>query len=172
MIRTTANVIKDDEENYVLPLGEEVVKHLGWKIGDVLEWVDNHDGSWTIKRKEQMKKELVLVECISTFRMRYVVEVPVGEKDWACDSVVMGEVEEMSQHHIGEDIVSHRVISDEEFIKIFDEDNDYLKNWDTELKVRCIKRYNDEDSANTFSEKAADEVFEHSEHWYDKDRNR
>ena len=40
--------------------------------------------------------QLVLVECVSMFRMRYLVEVPVGidsygndKKDWALDTVSM-----------------------------------------------------------------------------------
>ena len=109
-------------------------------------------------------KELVLVECISTFRMRYVVEVPQGKKDWACDSVVMQEVEEMSQQHIGEDIVSHRVISEEEFLRTFDEDNDYLRNWTPELKMRCIKRWQDEDDVNVFVSAAAEEILKDTKH--------
>jgi hypothetical protein len=24
----------------------------GWKTGDTLEWIDNKDGTWAIKRKE------------------------------------------------------------------------------------------------------------------------
>lgn len=162
MVSKTVEILKDEDGNYILPLGEDVVEQVGWKIGDVLEWVDNHDGTWTIKRKETMEKELVLVDCISTFRMRYVVEVPKGKKDWALDSVVMQEVEEMSQHHIGEEVVSHRVISEEEFLRVFDEDNDYLQRWEPEKKMRCIRRWEDEPA----------EEEQHSEYWYDTDRNR
>lgn len=162
--------LEEDQDGYlVLPIPEEMWEELGWNIGDTIDWVDNGDGTWTL-RKKQVEKELVLVECISTFRMRYVVEVPVGKKDWACDSVVMGEVEEMSQHHIGEDIVSHRVISNDEFVKIFDEDNDYLKSWNTEQKMRCIQRWVEESKEAVV--KGVPDDIEHSEHWYDKDRNR
>lgn len=91
-----------------------------------------------------MKKELVLVECISQFRMRYVVEVPEGKKDFALDTIALNEGKEMSQLYIGEQIFSHRVISEEEYLKIFDEDNDYLKSWDVEQKLGLISRHNDE----------------------------
>ena len=39
----------------ILPLTDEQLKDIGWKVGDTLEWIDNHDGSWTIKvRKESL----------------------------------------------------------------------------------------------------------------------
>lgn len=160
-------VILETDENgdLVLPLGNELCSELGWKVGDTIKWIDNGDGSWTMTKLE---KELVLVECVSTFRMRYVVEVPAGKKDWACDSVVMQEVEEMSQHHIGEDIISHRVISEDEFLRIFDEDNDYLREWKPEQKTRCIKRWEEDE----LSEESPVKEEQHSEYWYDTDRNR
>lgn len=175
-------LIQDENGDLILPLGEELCKEAGWNIGDTIEWIDNGDGSWTMRKKE-MEKELVMVECVSTFRMRYVVEVPKGKKEWAMDTVVMEEAEEFSQEHLGEQIVSHRVISDEEFLQMFDEDNDYCKSWTPELKQRCIKRWperdlkslDDEAEAKSFVEKAAEDTLkdiEHSEHYYDTERNK
>ena len=63
-------------------------------------------------------KELVLVETVSTFRIRYVVEVPKGEKDWALDTVVMKDAKEFSQSYLDEIIVSHRVVSKEEALSM------------------------------------------------------
>ena len=37
----------DDEG--VLTLPDEVIKELGWEKGDTLQWIDNEDGSWTLK---------------------------------------------------------------------------------------------------------------------------
>lgn len=147
----------DENGNLILPLSDELCAEAGWKIGDTIEWIDNGDGSWSLRK---MEKELVLVECISTFRMRYVVEVPKGKKEWAMDTVVCNEAEELSQEHLGEQIVSHRVIDEAEYIRIFDEDNDYLKTWDTDQKMRYIHRWVDEDTV------------EHSEFWYDTERNK
>jgi bifunctional ADP-heptose synthase (sugar kinase/adenylyltransferase) len=86
--------------------------------------------------------QLVLVECVSMFRMRYLVEVPVGidsygndKKDWALDTVSMEEAKEFSQQHIGETIVSSRVISKEEALTLCDQDNDYAKSWPEEKKI-------------------------------------
>ena len=150
---------KDENGDLILPLGDELCSELGWKIGDTIKFINNGDGSWTMKKLE---KELVLVECISTFRMRYIVEVPKGKKEWALDTVVCEEAEEFSQEHLGEQIVSHRVISDEEYLRIFDEDNDYLKTWNTEQKFQYITRLEDQES---------DDI-EHSVYWYDTDRNK
>jgi hypothetical protein len=91
------------------------------------------------------KKEtqLVLVEAVSTFRMRYMVEVPIGVDDygkekslWALDTVTMNEAKEFSQEHLGEQIVSHRVVSKEEALTLCDVDNDYGSSWGEETKIK------------------------------------
>jgi hypothetical protein len=87
--------------------------------------------------------KLVMVECISQFRQRYVVEVPEDET-WALDTVTCEDAEEFSQKHLGETIVSHRVISKEEYLEICDQDNDYLQGWSDEQKFGLITRI-DED---------------------------
>lgn len=35
----------------VLTFTPEILEIAGWKEGDLLEWNDNGDGSWTLKRK-------------------------------------------------------------------------------------------------------------------------
>lgn len=80
-------------------------------------------------------KEWVLVECVSTFRMRYMVEVPEGKAEYALDTVTMNEAKEFSQQHIGEQIVSHRVVTEEEALKICDVDNAYVKPWSDDQKI-------------------------------------
>ena len=82
--------------------------------------------------------ELVLVECIQQYRMRYVVEVPVGKSDWALDTVTMEEAVEFSQLNLGETIVSHRVVSKDDVLKLCDIDNDYCKSWDAEKKFEVF----------------------------------
>lgn len=90
-------------------------------------------------------KQLVLVETVSMFRMRYVVEVPVGVDDygndktlWALDTVVMEDAKEFSQKHLDETIVSHRVVSMDEALALCDEDNDYTASWPTEKKIETF----------------------------------
>lgn len=80
--------------------------------------------------------EWVLVECVSTFRMRYMVEVPKDKAEYALDTVTMQEAKEFSQEYLGETIVSHRVVSKDEALVICDTDNDYTKSWETEHKIK------------------------------------
>lgn len=96
------------------------------------------------------KTQLVLVETVSMFRMRYVVEVPKGvdnygkdKATWALDTVTMDEAEEFSQEHLGETIVSHRVISKKEAIALFDKDHDYLKDMPVVNKEKFITTWKD-----------------------------
>lgn len=88
------------------------------------------------------KTQWVLVETISTFRERYMIEVPVGidtygkdKIEWALDTVTMQEAKEFSQEHIGELIVSHRVVTKEQALALCDIDNDYTKSWTDEQKM-------------------------------------
>lgn len=82
--------------------------------------------------------ELVLVECVSMFRMRYLVEVPKDKTDWALDTVVMQEAKEFSQKHLDETIVSHRVVTMDEALALCDADNDYVSSWPAEKKVETF----------------------------------
>ena len=41
----------DHPGEILLDLGEEICEHLGWRPGDEIEWIDNKDGTWTIKKK-------------------------------------------------------------------------------------------------------------------------
>jgi len=137
--------LQEDPEtgDLILPLPEDVMKSQGFSIGDVLKWKDNKDGSYSITKKISEKKQWVLVEAVSTFRTRYMVEVPVGideqgndKAKWALDTVVMGEAKEFSQEHLGEQIVSHRVVTKKEALALCDVDNDYATEWEKELKMK------------------------------------
>ena len=77
-----------------------------------------------------------LVETVDFFRMRYVVECESAEH--AKDVVTMKEAEEFSQLHLDETITSTRVINDIEYLRMFDEDNDYLKDWSEEQKFNYV----------------------------------
>jgi hypothetical protein len=89
-----------------------------------------------------MTKKLVLVEALSQYRMRYVFEVE-DDIDHALDEYVMQEsttdLKEFSQLHLEPTVIlSHREITKEEYLKIFNEDNDYLSKWDDEKKMTFI----------------------------------
>lgn len=87
------------------------------------------------------------------FRMRYVIEA--REEGHATDEFVMEigneDFQEFSQHHMDEVIVSTRELSDKDYLKLFDKDNDYLKSWSDEDKKKFINKVeytNEKDSNN------------------------
>ena len=87
--------------------------------------------------------KIVLVETVSTFRHVYAVRLPDYEPtDYALDDVVvyMGEdkMPEVSQHHISEDIFSYRVVTEDEYLELFDRENAYLSGWPKEKKLEFI----------------------------------
>lgn len=91
-----------------------------------------------------------VVTCISQFRERYVIPIddlqalntdsPV-QLDWAGDCVTCNEVQEFSQKHIGETIIDIAEMTEEEILKLFDSDNDYLKGWGREKKLEWINNW-------------------------------
>ena len=46
-------IVEDPERpgEMLLDLGDELCEHLGWKPGDELDWIDNKDGTWTLRKK-------------------------------------------------------------------------------------------------------------------------
>lgn len=98
--------------------------------------------------EKNMEKKLYMVETVSIFRHRYVVNA--REAEHACDEVVMNlhkpdGFSEFSQKHIDENIMSVREIGAEEYLKTFDEDNDYLKDWTISQKMKFINEIDYED---------------------------
>lgn len=84
-----------------------------------------------------------LVETVSVFRMRYVVEA--NNASDARDEVTLNvgdNFHEFSQLHLDEMISSTREINDAEYLRMFDEDNVYLKDWDEEQKFRFVQVLN------------------------------
>ncbi len=126
----------DESGELILPLSDEILEGTGIGVGDTIEWIDNKDGSWTIQKKEEM--EWVMVEAIQSFRMRYMVQVPKGKAEWALDTVTMSEAKEFSQEALPEQIVSHRVVTEDEALELCDIDNDYVKSWNKEQKIKAF----------------------------------
>lgn len=86
----------------------------------------------------------VLVDAISTFRIRYAVAVPDSLSDneaitWAKDSVTCEECEEFSQYHIGESISDASILSKESLLSQFDKDNEYSTEWPEDKKLQYVK---------------------------------
>ena len=84
--------------------------------------------------------KLVMVETLSQFRHRYVIELADDAPNYkATDKVLFDpNAEEISQTHLGELDFSTKVITKEEYLSMFDEDNDYLKDWTEEQKLNRI----------------------------------
>ena len=62
--------MNDDKKRWTLPIEEDpntkdlmltfppdLLSQMGWDFGDVLEWSDNDDGSWTLSKKENSDKQ-------------------------------------------------------------------------------------------------------------------
>ncbi len=89
--------------------------------------------------------KLVMVESIATFRHRYVIELEDNDpSEWASDEWTIRDDDpefiEFSQKFLGSLENSCRVMDQDEFIKIFDEDNDYLKDISLERKLEFINK--------------------------------
>ena len=91
--------------------------------------------------------KFVLVEAISQFRQRYVIEVPDDHNDreypctaitWAEDTVTCEDMKEFSQKWLGEVITGSREVTQEEIVKMCDVDNDYCKTWDDAKKLEVF----------------------------------
>ena len=47
-MRTTLKI----DDDGVLTFPDEMMEELGWKGGDILEWIDNKDGSWSLIKND------------------------------------------------------------------------------------------------------------------------
>jgi hypothetical protein len=84
------------------------------------------------------EKVWVMVETIGQYRMRYMVEAPATNPEYALDDVTCEDAKEFSQLWLGETIVSHRVVPEDEAVAICDTDNDYCRSWSTEQKINTF----------------------------------
>lgn len=98
---------------------------------------------------EDLSKKYAVVTTVSSFYHYYVVPLdllqelnvkhPV-ENNWLEDLVVCNEVEEFSQKHIGEQILESSIVDEENILKTFDKQNDYLSKWTKEKKIEYIRK--------------------------------
>jgi len=52
--KTKKHILKVDDDG-ILILPPEVIEETGWKEGDVLEWIDNKDGSFSLIKQDYAK---------------------------------------------------------------------------------------------------------------------
>tara|TARA_R110000868_G_scaffold15517_1_gene70726 strand:+ start:408 stop:764 length:357 start_codon:yes stop_codon:yes gene_type:complete len=99
-----------------------------------------------------MTKDYVVVTTVSSFRHRYVMHKDDLRKlnpdvepsdheldDWAGDTVTCEECEEFSQQHLGEQIFDIYQCSEEEMLALFDRDNDHLRSWERDQKIKWVR---------------------------------
>ena len=137
MSKWTLEVQESPTGDQFIEFPPEALEQVGWKEGDEIEWTDLGNGSWSLKKKEP-EKVWVMVEALQTFRMRYMVEVPATNPEWALDTVTCNQAKEFSQEALPEVISSHRVMTEEEALELCDIDNDYTKSWNKEQKLKAF----------------------------------
>lgn len=47
----------DGSGDLVMPLPQDLLDGAGWKEGDTLEWIDNNNGSWSLKKVDNATTE-------------------------------------------------------------------------------------------------------------------
>ena len=80
----------------------------------------------------------VMDEAIQSYSMRYMVEAPATNPEYAMDDVTCEDVKEFSQLALPEVITSHRVLTEEEALVLCDIDNDYTNGWTNEQKINAF----------------------------------
>lgn len=53
LMRVKIEQNEDGERYFLIP--DELQKDLSWSEGDPIEWVDNGDGSWTLRKLSQLE---------------------------------------------------------------------------------------------------------------------
>ena len=53
MTKTVVTVeYNETTDEYELPLSDELLESVGWREGDTLIWIDNEDGTFTLKKAD------------------------------------------------------------------------------------------------------------------------
>lgn len=48
----TTKLFPDEDGELLMEIPPEVIQELGWGLGDLLEWIDNKDGTFTLRKPE------------------------------------------------------------------------------------------------------------------------
>lgn len=56
LLKSWTVTLEEDSEtgDVILPFNDEMLQEVGWQEGDVLEWIDNNNGSWSLIKKEKL----------------------------------------------------------------------------------------------------------------------
>ena len=50
MMQYTIPVSKDEDGDMIITFPDELMEQMDWQIGDSLEWSDNEDGTWSLRK--------------------------------------------------------------------------------------------------------------------------
>jgi hypothetical protein len=87
-----------------------------------------------------------MIDTISQHLVRFVIELEDNEPNQNAEDILVDRIEtdasfhEFSQAHLGNVILSKREISKEDYLRLFDEDNDYLSSWSEDQKLKFINK--------------------------------
>jgi hypothetical protein len=54
---TTVYLEEDSDGELILPLDFDLINQMGWNVGDTLQWIDNGDGTYSIKKHEDSNSQ-------------------------------------------------------------------------------------------------------------------
>ena len=135
MTTWTVPVKENEAGELYIELNDDILEGSGFEIGDKLKWTDLKDGSFSLT-KDVDDMDIYIVETVSTFAMKYAIRAKSAEH--AMDTVVMEEVNDICQKHVGENIVRARKVTKQDYLEEFDQDNDYLRDWSEDQKLNMV----------------------------------
>ena len=50
MMQYTIPVSEDENGDMIITFPDELMEQMNWQIGDSLEWSDNEDGTWSLRK--------------------------------------------------------------------------------------------------------------------------
>ena len=148
MTKWTLPIIKGELGDYFIELSDEILESSGFEVGDTIVWTKNDNGSYTLTKKESKDTDIYIVETISSHSLKYAVRAKSAQDamDYVYRKFDSGEIVELHQRHQGEFVKDATKISKKEYLKRFDELNDYLKSWSKEQKLHMINEVDYEKS--------------------------
>ena len=61
MTKSWTITLQDDPEtgDLIMPLSDEILESAGWSEGDTLEWIDNENGTWSLRKLDATSTDTV-----------------------------------------------------------------------------------------------------------------
>lgn len=139
-MKSTKEIKESPQGDLYIEFSDDEMSELGWKEGDTVRWTVNEEGHITCKKVDpDIKTKWVLVDAVCTYRMRYCVEIEDDEDEYSAIKLVENQqAKEFSQLYLGEQIVSHAVISQEQALAQCRNDNDYVNSWEDQQLINSF----------------------------------